>query len=84
MLPSLLTTAKGKNQTVQASDKDTQEFSSHVPHAWGSAPGACHPDLALVGSNPLAQMVTLSGQHLSSGVMVPGAHAPCRGLLEAQ
>lgn len=53
-------------------------------HAWGSVPGACHLDLALVGSSPLAQMVTLSGRHLSSGVMVPGAQAPCRGLLKAQ
>lgn len=72
--PSLLSlpiTPQSKNQTLLANDDRLGGvFSTRAPHL-GSAPGACHPDLAL-GSGPRAQVVTWPGQQPPSSAMVPG------------
>lgn len=78
-LLSLPITPQSKTQTLLANDERLRGvFSTHAP-SLGSAPGACHPDLALV-SGPRAQVVTWPGRQPPSSEMVPGK-AP--GELEA-
>lgn len=87
-LLSLPITTQSKNQTLLANDERLMGVSTHAP-SLGSAPRACHPDLALV-SGPRVQVVTWPGRQPPSSAMVPGkapgeleACVLCRQLLAA-